>query len=132
MAFKQIFRVAFVALVWKQYKAVIVSTLLLFLYLYLVGSVHADFLEHARLNSDKANLGLSFIYKWAAFGCGVVGYFAYHYFRPKPKDVSKERQKQIEQELAELDDEDDPFAAIRKRKTLRSRADFLMEKEKKK
>lgn len=132
MAFKQIFRVAFVALVWKQYKAMIVSTFLLFLYLYLVGSIHADFLEHARLNDDKANLGISFVYKWAAFGVGVLAYFCFHYFRPRPKDVGKERQRKIERELDELSDEDDPFAEIRKRKTLRSRADFLIEKEKKK
>jgi hypothetical protein len=131
MVFKQIFRVAFIALVWKQYKQIIVSSLGLFGFLYLVGSLHADFLQHAELNADSSNVGLSFVYKWTALAGGIILYFAYHYFRPRQKDPAKEKQQRIEKELAELHDEDDPFASIRARKKLRSRADFLMDKNKK-
>ena len=129
MPFKQVFRFAFVALIWKQYKASIVSTVILFAYLYLVGSLHADFLEHSRLNDDKQNLGLSFVYKWAAFAFGLIVYFAYHYWRPREKNLAKEKQRQLEKELDELSPEDDPFAEIRARKKLRSRADFLIDKQ---
>lgn len=128
MPFKQAFRFAFVTLVWKQYKAVILSTIALFAYLFLVGSLHSDFLEHARLNADKQNLGLSFIYKWGAFALGLAIFFGYHYLRPRTKNVAKEKQKKLEKELNDLDPEDDPFATIRARDKLRSRADFLIEK----
>jgi hypothetical protein len=131
MVFKQIFRLAFVALVWKQYKPIIVSSVSLFAYLYLVGSIHADFLQHAELNADNSNVGLSFVAKWAALAGGIILYFVYHYFRPKHKDPAKEKQRRIEKELAGLHDKDDPFASIRTRKKLRSRADFLIEKNEK-
>lgn len=131
MPFKQVFRLAFVTLIWKQYKPVIVSTLLLFGFLYLVGSLHADFLEHTKLEGQSDGVGRSFVYKWAALAGGVLAYFAYHYFRPRKKDQAKEKRKRITQELAQLSDSDDPFASIRARKNLRSRSDFIMEKDKK-
>lgn len=131
MVFKQIFRVAFVTLIWKQYKHVIISTLLLFGFLYLIGSLHADFLQHAQINGDKTNTGISFIYKWSAFAGGLLIYFAYHYFRPRKKNDEKTKQQKLEKELAELSDDEDPFAAIRARDKLRGRADFIMEDKEK-
>ena len=134
--FKQIFRVAFVTLVWKQYKHIIVSTLVLFAFLYLVGNVHADFLRHAELQDQKEGLGLSFIYKWLGFLFGVVAYFTYHYFRTRvtgTDKTDKASKKKVANAKAalnnEADDGDDPFARIRSRKKLRSRADFLIESD---
>jgi len=133
--FKQVFRVAFVTLIWKQYKHVIVSTLLLFAFLFLVGNIHSDFLTHAELQDDAANTGPSFIYKWIAFIGGVAVYFLYHYIRnTKARDKKtdkKTKQQNVTQELNELEGSDnDPFAQIRTRKKLRGRADFIINDKK--
>ena len=58
MVFKQIFRIAFVALIWKQYKALIVSTLLLIAFLLLISNVHDDYLTHSQLQNDAADAGI--------------------------------------------------------------------------
>lgn len=132
MIFKQVFRIAFVALIWKQYKAVIISTLLLFGYLFLVGSIHADFLTHTELQKDTSGSGLSFLYKWLAFAVGVGIYFLFHYLRGRKSNKANKSGRIVkgkEDGLPTEGDKDDPFAAIRERKELRSRADFLDGKE---
>jgi len=55
MVFKQIFRVAFIALIWKQYKGLIISTAILIAFLLLVGSVHSDYLTHRQLQNDMSS-----------------------------------------------------------------------------
>ena len=89
--FKQIFRLTFATFIWKQYKRIIVSTLLLFAYLWLVGSIHSDFLSYAELQTDQTMAGRSFLLKWAALVSGVVLYLAYNFIRSakrKAKDSS--------------------------------------------
>jgi len=129
MIFKQVFRLAFITLIWKQYKAVIISTLLLFLYLFLVSNIHSDFLTHTELQNDTSGSGLSFVYKWLAFALGVTAYFLFHFVRGK-KTKSKSTKVPFKgTEAAPELDEDDPFANIRERKELRSRADFIEGKD---
>lgn len=132
--FKQVFRLAFVTVIWKQYKQVIVSTLLLFTFIFLVSNIHADFLTHTEMQKDTTGTGLSFIAKWLAYAVGVGLYFAYHAYRgqgsnKKPNKKHKSTSKQGIVTVAPESSEDDPFAEIRQRKTLRSRADFLEGKE---
>jgi hypothetical protein len=123
--FKQVFRVAFVTLIWKQYKAAIVSTLLLVLYLLLVKNIHADILLAKTQSGEAANIGLSIALKWLAYTVGVISYVFFHIFRglrPKPQTL---KDKAKEANMVASEDQNDPFASIRERKTLRSRADFL-------
>lgn len=125
MIFKQAFRIAFVALIWKQYKAGILSTLLLIIYLLLVKNIHADILLAKTQSNEATSIGLSIAYKWLAYGLGVTSYFGFHIIRglrPSKKTL-KEVAKQAN-EIA-LTDENDPFSTIRERGKLRSRADFL-------
>jgi len=124
MIFKQAFRVAFVALIWKQYKAAIISTLLLFAFIFVVGNVHEDYLTAVGPeNIDQK----TFIYKWLAYVSGIAIYLGFHVLRArvKPKNMSDKEKIQESKELETGGD--DPFAQIRARKKLRSRADFLME-----
>ncbi len=125
MVFKQVFRVAFVALIWKQYKALIISTLLLIAFILLVGNVHEDYLTHSQLQEDSAGNGLSFIYKWIAYAFGVGAYFLFHFLRGLRPTKQTLKEKAKEANISAKDDNEDPFAAIRERKRLRSRADFL-------
>ena len=128
MIFKQAFRVAFVALIWKQYKAVIISTLLLFAFIFVVGSIHEDYSTAVGPeNIDQK----TFIYKWLAYIVGIATYLGLHALRArvKPKNLTDKEKIQESKELETVGD--DPFAQIRERKKLRSRADFLMEDQRK-
>ena len=134
MVFKQVFRLAFVTFIWKQYKAWIVSTVTLLACLFIIGQIHADLLQVWQLNQDTSHTSVSLLYKWAAYiGCILI-YACYHIFRPKkpskdPKKMAKEEQKSLQKELSELPSNEDPFNQIRQRDKLRSRSDFLLDKE---
>ena len=131
--FKQIFRLAFVTVIWKQYKGIIVSTLVLFIYLWLVGSVHADYMSYAEAQSDEALVGRSFLYKWAALISGVVIYIAYNFFRgsrPETKNKTTSQSKtNAKLIIAGENNSDDPFAEIRQKEKLRTRAEILVDKK---
>ena len=135
MVFKQVFRIAFVTLIWKRYKALIISTALLIFSLYLIGQIHADFLQHWELQEDNSQTGQSFIYKWLAYISCISLYCAFHYFKSskKPADTAQEKkakQQSLASELENLSDDEDPFASIRKREKLRSRSDFILKNKK--
>ena len=121
--FKQAFRFAFIALIWKQYKSLIISTLMLFAYVFLISNVHSDYLSHLQLQQKSDSSGLSFLYKWLAYATGISAYFMFHWWRSKPKKSNNK--EKIMAELESLNTDDDPFANIRKRRNLRSRADFI-------
>ena len=130
--FKQIFRLTFATFVWKQYKRIIVSTLLLFAYLWLVGSIHSDFLSYAELQADQSMAGRSFLLKWVALVCGVALYFTYNFFRRakrKRSDNSASSANNVEQDEQSQTDQDDPFANIRKMKKLRTRAEISIDQQ---
>jgi len=135
--FKQIFRIAFVGLIWKQYKSVIISTTVLFAYLWLVGSVHEDYLNYAELQNDKSLAGRSFLLKWAALSSGVLLYIAFHFlFRGSRKQENttefrdSNNSKKSNKHLSKKKDSPDPFAAIREKNKLRTRAEIALEKKK--
>lgn len=127
MIFKQAFRVAFVALIWKQYKAGIISTLLLLAYLFIVSNVHQDYL--AAVGSDEINR-LTFIYKWAAYAAGIVTFILFHLLRGRLSPREPSTKEKIAEAKELTDTSEDPFASIRERKKLRSQADFLIDDEK--
>lgn len=129
MIFKQAFRVAFVALIWKQYKAAIISTVLLIFYLLLVKNIHSDILLANTQTNTTTNIGWYIAYKWLAYGVGVIAYFGFHIVRSLRPSKQNLKDKAKLANIDAIDDEGDPFAAIRDRKTLRSRADFLDGKE---
>ncbi|NND81100.1 MAG: hypothetical protein HKN50_01595 [Gammaproteobacteria bacterium] len=120
--FKQIFRLTFVTLVWKQYKGAIVSTLLLFAYMYIVNALHEDYLAYANLE-QQATIGQSFAIKWAALLAGVLIYLVYNFFLRRPRNKAP----RIASKGDQTDEANDPFAEIRRRKTLRSRADMIVD-----
>ena len=118
--FKQLFKLTFVTFIWKRYKKIIVSTALLFFYLWLVGRVHGDYLSYLELRENAPDPGLSFILKWVALLSGVFIYFIFHLISPhkfikKPTNISKNG------------DVDDPFNSLRHSKKLRSKADIIIE-----
>lgn len=124
MIFKQAFRLAFVTLVWKQYKAAIISTLLLIAFLLIVGNIHSDYL--AAVGPDGIDQ-ITFIYKWCAYISGITLYLIFHLIRGKVKPDKASTKEKIEKSKELENTDQDPFAEIRSRKKLRSRADFLID-----
>ena len=129
MVFKQVFRLAFITFVWKQYKAWIVSTLIFLSFIFIVGRFHSDLIQTWQINKDTSLVAKSLIYKWAAYIASVLIYCLYHTFRRKkdPKITEKSRQEQrkkIENELSELPSSEDPFNEIRHRKSCAAEVTF--------
>ena len=127
MIFKQVFRVAFVTLIWKQYKSTIVSSLLLLAFLLIVSNIHSDYLT--AVGPDKIDQ-VTFIYKWLAYTVGILVFLGFHLIRGKWKATKLSDKEKIAHSKESENEGDDPFAEIRKRDKLRSRADFLMDQEK--
>ena len=127
---KNIIQLTVLGVVWKRYKSVIISTLLLFVYFWLIGMLHDDYLSYTELNQDPAHLGLSYIVKWLAFFIGVMVYLWFHIFFPRLKKPRSTPTIQKEASKPLNPTETDPFAEIRQRKKLRSRADFIIDKQK--
>ena len=128
--FKQVFRLTFVTFIWKQYKRIIVSTALLFAFLWFVGFAHSEYLEYAT-REGVDNVGSSFFIKWLALILGVAVYFLFHYFAPSRKDLKKKNKESIKvMPLAE--GEPDPFDEIRSKEKLRTRAEIVIDEKKSK
>lgn len=137
--FKQLFKLTVVSVIWKRYKAAIVSTLALFIYYWLVEKLHQDYLQYLSLQQTDTNLGSSFLLKWLMLGLGLGLYLLYNFWRKRPGKTplphvdikqKKKTRKQAPGNEAELDKGNDPFANIRQRKSLRSKADFVIEQKK--
>ena len=143
---KNLFRITLISFIWKRYAAIIVTTLSLFIYFWLVGKLHEDFVAYSELNNSQEYLGLSFIVKWAAFLVGVIVYLLLNtrYRSPESfQDTSKtgfydelkssQNNKMVELPTRKKDFESgaiDPFENIRKKEKLRSMADFIIEENK--
>lgn len=128
---KNLIHLTLISVIWKKYRNMIVSTLLLFIYFWLVSMVHGDFVNYSELNSDKQYLALSFFIKWLAFLLGVVIYLIfnsrYSSRKLKDKNSGKASAKKDAVNTTETN-QADPFEQIRRRDKLRSRADFIIQK----
>ena len=122
--FKKIFRLTFVTFIWKKYKQIIVSTVCLLISFWLINFAHREYLSFAEHQSDA-----SFFIKWFLLVAVVIIYLCYSIYSPKNKNgLNKNKIDKESAEVATLTSEDDPFAQIRQKKSLRSRADIMLEK----
>lgn len=127
--FKQVFRLTFVTFIWKHYKRIILSTVLLFACLWFIGYAHSEYLNFAK-QQENTNVEQSFFFKWAAQIIGVAGYLLFHFLMPSRKQLKakdKDKKKPITVEPP-LPGEPDPFDTIRQKQKLRSRAEMMIDK----
>ena len=125
---KQVFRLTFLALIWKQYKRGIVSTCLLIIFFWLVNFAHAEYLSFAQFQTGDVNIGFSFFIKWFCLIAGGIVYVVYHFWKPK-ESTNAFRGSQNQSETSESSDHD-PFESIRHKETLRTRAEMMLEENK--
>jgi len=134
--FKQLFRLTVVTYVWKRYKAIIVSTVILFVFFWLVSQLHQDYLSYGDLNKDTQHIGLSFVIKWVAFMVGFIVYVLFNSWQGKRASRSKDLPQDsvnTAQLTSDTPDQEvnlnDPFYEIRQKDKLRSKADMIIEKK---
>lgn len=148
-------------LLWRQYKFLIVSLVLLIVVIFIVGQVHNDYIDYANTSNENANVGLSFIIKWLAWVGAVVAFFVSNHLVNKKKEREKaqapsstlqkilafkankksalkgekeslNKQTNDNTSTSDQNSQQDPFAQIREKQKLRSMGDFLIEKHDKK
>ena len=136
-------RLTLITYIWRKYKILIISTLLLLSYFWVVGKLHDDFIALSQLKKETQNLGLSFLLKWLAFLIGVIIYVFTNTWLKKPhtrdgrnffkSNPSNHQSNSSGSGKALLrQPSQDPFSLIRQRKKLRSEGDFIIEKSAKK
>lgn len=127
--FKQVFRLTFVTFIWKHYKRLIVSTILLFAFLWFVGYAHSEYLNYAS-QQEISSVHQSFFFKWGAQIIGVACYLLFHFMMPSRKKIKKGKNKEKASSINEpVPGEPDPFDVIRQKEKLRSRAEMMIDKK---
>lgn len=143
-------------LLWRRYKFMIVSLIILIACIFIVGQIHDDYLAYAQTSGEAVSVGASFIVKWLIW---IVG-FALFIFANHLANRRKEKQavndtanksllgilgqkfakvktggdevsvkpKAKPKALETSDSKVDPFDALRSKDKLRSYADLLIDK----
>jgi len=124
--FKQIFRLTFVTIIWKQYKRGIISIVCLLVSLWLINFAHREYLAFTEHLSQTSYIGLSFYIKWALLIVVVLIYLCVSLYSPKDKQKSEIKQNRTTETKAA--NSDDPFAFIREKEALRTKAEIVLEK----
>ncbi|UTF58811.1 hypothetical protein [Gilvimarinus sp. DA14] len=126
---------AIATLIWKRYHRVIVATLSLLLGYFLISMIHGDYVDYAQGAQDTKLLWLSYIAKW--FGLIAITALYYFYLKfvltPKPTTPTSEPARDsasktsTNRQTDTTTSESDPFASIREKETLKSRADIALD-----
>ena len=139
--FNKLLNVTLVGFLVNRYGAMIVSTLVLFGYFWVVGLIHRDYLDYLELQGSSQGVGLSFVIKWLAFIVGISLYWLFNSYIRKKADRKRNKQSSSSLKAAGLPADKsakntrasgeaelyDPFDEIRQKEKLRSRADFVIE-----
>ncbi|MFT6389506.1 MAG: hypothetical protein ACJAUP_002899 [Cellvibrionaceae bacterium] len=128
-------KITLVSCVWRRYKRTIIALPLLLLYFWLVNLVHHDIIAYATLNNDTDWLAWSFLFKWLFILLGVAVFALVHAGAKiegerQLENSLKEKLKKSEQEQPNTvsPELDGMFDRIRNKKSLRSKADIVLEK----
>lgn len=129
---------------WKKFRKQIVVTIATLVLLLLISIVHQDFVAYqgSLAQPNETWLAWSFLLKWLLYLSVAGGYLAWLWKTPAANSNSKLHQEMadIEQfanskssDNSDLKDKtkgDDPFANIRAKTKLRSKAEFIIEQNK--
>lgn len=128
---------------WRKYKQHISATLFLLLGLLLITLFHQDFVEYNE-QSQTPYLALSYLVKWLAYlSCGVLYVVVlkrinktakfdstlHNMMNNKASNTTKADKTEEEVENSANTSNTDPFAHLRSKKSLRSKADFIIESD---
>ncbi len=130
--FRFLAKSALATVIFKRYRRPIVSTLVLFLAYFLIATVHGDYVDYAVTAEDRQYLWLSFVLKWALLLGVTAVYYFYNMAGLRPRAEKPPAPAKAPPLSAEPspDSAVDPFAEIRRKPTLKSRGEQLLEKTK--
>lgn len=119
---------------WRKYQRHLYMSIVVIVSLLIVSLLHQDFIEFAQ-QSNSPYLGLSYAIKWGVYLLIAAGYVVV--IKKINKGARTDSQlhqmmKQSEKTKTKQENADsslDPFANIRDKKTLRSKADFVIQKQ---
>lgn len=139
--FQQMVRLTLAATIWRKYRNYIVGILALIAFWLLLNFIHKDYLAYAQLDieANQSFIAYSYVLKWAMIIVSA-GVFIRYVKKPLTSDQNNSLQRTMEKSKksksvgqTNSDSEslsDDPFANIRTKKSLRSEADFVLDKSK--
>lgn len=139
--FNKVLQITLLGFIWKRYSKLIVTTIFLFAYFWIVSRIHTDYLKFAELNDGNENIGFSFILKWIAFLTGVGIYALFNTYHKLPKIVPNNNPGSGNSNLTKInnkntstkvtpdstDNKSDPFSELRKKDKLRSKAEIIID-----
>ena len=112
---------------WRGLLAIIVFVLL-------VNILHQEYLDYVSISEDKAMLVWSFVVKWGLIIIGVLLYFFSATLGGKPAQAKTGKVKagtEAAPQAGNADESgDDGFNFLREKKTLHSKADKLLDRDK--
>ena len=141
------------AALWRNYKFMIISVVVLIAGVFIVGLIHDDYLQWAQyqLNQPNGNIpvsvGWSFIVKYAVYIAGITGCFYANKWVNNKKALEKAQSGEDNSVLKSIlsfkrkhsgkadetaqsgNQSEDVFANIRAKKSLRTQADMLIDKK---
>lgn len=121
--FKPLLKYTFLTLIWKKYRNVIVSSLLLLFAIMVIVIIHNDYVRYSEKTGEQASLAASFLLKWCLILGAIALYIVYVKIilrvKPKPNKAAKS-EPQVESA--------DAFSEIRKKGKLSSKADRIIDK----
>lgn len=134
-------------LLWRQYKFLIGSLVVLIVSMIIVSQIHTDYIAYVKTSGESANIGMSFIVKWLSWIGLIISFLYANHIANKRKEKIKAQQpskslKQILSFKSKTDPSakktdavkltresgDDPFEHLRTKEKLRSYADLIIDK----
>lgn len=138
--FQQMVRLTLAATIWRKYKQFIIGGLALLSFWVIVNIIHNDYLSFAQLDAvnNQTYIAYSYGIKWLLIVLSAVVFVRFvkkpiksKLETPLQERVRTQTDKASNPQLQELSDSGpDPFANIRNKKKLRSKADFILEGDK--
>ena len=135
--FNQLLKWTLLISIWRKYKQYIGITVILILALMLTSFLHQDYVDYS-LVSNNQGLGFSYVIKWLVYLMLVTAYWfavgRIKSIRGKDSDlhrkmkVAEHKNTKQAQKNETSEHHPDPFANIRQKKNLRSKADMEIEK----
>lgn len=124
---KSLSKFTVLALLWQRYKSHIKPLLAFLAVLFVIFFAHSEYLSYSKAAQDNSYIGVSFLIKWLAV---LLAAAVYMLMTPKVKGAGKVKSKTAVKESSRVEQskqQADPFATIRAKSILKSKADFVIE-----
>ena len=89
----RLIKYALTLLLWRNYKVLIVTTLILIFTVVIINMAHSDYLTWAQMQEPIVATGASFIYKYCAFGALLIGFLLINHYANKRLEAKEAAQK---------------------------------------